>query len=208
MEPVMNTSTPPKQRGRPPAFDHEEALEKAMHVFWARGYEGASMSDLTEALGVNKPSIYGAFGSKEELFRKAVQRYLQGPAAFVRESVQAPTAYEVAEKLLMTAARFLAGKDHPPGCMMTLGALACGQSGEIIKEELANSRKMFESLLAARFARAQAENDLPAETNPADLARLLTTVHQGMSVQASGGASEADLLGVARLVLESWPGRR
>ena len=80
---AMDTPTPTKQRGRPPAFNHEEALEKAMHVFWAHGYEGASMSDLTEALGVNKPSIYGAFGSKEELFRKTLQRYVQGPAAFV-----------------------------------------------------------------------------------------------------------------------------
>jgi AcrR family transcriptional regulator len=204
----MHPSNPPKQRGRPPAFDHEEALEKAMRVFWARGYEGTSMSDLTEALGINKPSIYGAFGSKDALFRKAVQRYLQGPAAFVRESVQAPTAYAVAEKLLMTAARFLAGKDHPPGCMMTLGALACGEGSEIIQQELAQSRKAFENLLTARFTRAKEENDLSAEAHPADLARLLATVHQGMSVQALGGASEADLAGVARLVLGSWPGQR
>lgn len=203
----MDTPSQTRQRGRPPAFNHEEALEKAMHVFWAHGYEGTSMSDLTEAMGVNKPSIYGAFGSKEELFRKALQRYLQGPSAFVTASLQEPTAYQVAEKLLLTAARFLAGKGHPPGCMVTMGALACGQSAEIIRQELANSRLRLLHTLAARFERALAENDLPAEIDPAALARLLTTVHQGMSVQAASGASEDELLGVARLVLATWPGK-
>jgi AcrR family transcriptional regulator len=200
--------TPTKQRGRPPAFDHEQALEKAMHVFWARGYEGASMSDLTEALGVNKPSIYGAFGSKEELFRKTLQRYVEGPAAFVGASLQEPTAYRVAEFLLMSAARFLAGKDHPAGCMVTQGALACGPGAEIIKQELATSRNNFVSVLTERFARAQAEQDLPEDADPAALARLLATMHQGMAVQAASGASEEELLGVASLVLESWPGKR
>jgi AcrR family transcriptional regulator len=200
--------TPTKQRGRPPAFNHEEALDKAMHVFWAHGYEGASMSDLTEALGVNKPSIYGAFGSKEELFRKTLQRYVQGPAAFVGASLQEPTAYRVAQTLLLNAARFLTAKDHPPGCMVTQGALACGQGSEIIKQELASSRNNFVSVLTARFARAQAENDLPADADPAALARLLATMHQGMAVQAASGASEEELLGVARLALESWPGKR
>ena len=201
----MDTTT--KQRGRPPAFDHEQALEKAMHVFWAHGYEGASMSDLTEALGVNKPSIYGAFGSKEELFRKTLQRYVQGPAAFVGASLQEPTAYRVAESLLLNAARFLAGKDHPPGCMVTQGALACGQGADIIKQELATSRNNLVRSLTARFARAQAENDLPAHADPAALARLLATMHQGMSVQAASGASEQELLEVASLVLENWPGK-
>jgi AcrR family transcriptional regulator len=205
---AMDTPTPTKQRGRPPAFNHEEALDKAMHVFWAHGYEGASMSDLTEALGVNKPSIYGAFGSKEELFRKTLQRYVQGPAAFVGASLQEPTAYRVAETLLLNAARFLTAKDHPPGCMVTQGALACGQGSEIIKQELASSRNHFVSVLTARFARAQAENDLPADADPAALARLLATMHQGMAVQAASGASEEELLGVARLALESWPGKR
>lgn len=205
---AMDTPTPTKQRGRPPAFNHEEALDKAMHVFWAHGYEGASMSDLTEALGVNKPSIYGAFGSKEELFRKTLQRYVQGPAAFVGASLQEPTAYRVAQTLLLKAARFLTAKDHPPGCMVTQGALACGQGSEIIKQELASSRNHFVSVLTARFARAQAENDLPADADPAALARLLATMHQGMAVQAASGASEEELLGVARLALESWPGKR
>jgi AcrR family transcriptional regulator len=204
----MDTSTPTKQRGRPPAFNHEEALEKAMHVFWARGYEGASMSDLTEALGVNKPSIYGAFGSKEELFRKALQRYVQGPAAFVGASLQEPTAYRVAESLLSNAARFLTSKGHPPGCMVTQGALASGQGADIIRHELAQSRNQFVNMLQARFERARMENDLPAEADPAALARLLATLHQGMAVQAASGANEEELLGVARLALENWPGER
>ena len=96
----------------------------------------------------------------------------------------------------------------PPGCMVTQGALACGQGSEIIKQELASSRNNFVSVLTARFARAKAENDLPADADPAALARLLATMHQGLAVQAASGASEEELLGVARLALESWPGKR
>lgn len=204
MEPLKTA----KPRGRPRAFDQDDALEKAMHVFWERGYEGATMADLTTALGINKPSIYGTFGSKEELFRKALQRYLEGPAAFVRAALQEPTSYKVAEKLMTAAADFLTDKHHPPGCMLTLSALACGESATLIRDELAEHRKKFETGLAKRFERAQAEQDLPADAKPAALARLVATVHQGMSVQAASGSSEADLMEVAQQVLKSWPGKR
>lgn len=201
----MSELKPTKQRGRPPAFDHEEALDKAMHLFWKHGYEGTSVAVLTEALGINKPSLYGAFGSKEELFRKAIDRYLSSASAFMFESIKQPTAYKVAEKLLTTTTDALTKKSHPPGCMLTQSALTSSQESEHVKQELASYRQAYESALEQRFAQAKAERDLPEDADPKALAKLLATVHQGMSVQASAGASRKDLLEVVHLVLKSWP---
>lgn len=205
----MDTAKPAKPRGRPPAFDHADALDQAMRVFWAHGYEGASMAELTAAMGINKPSLYGAFGSKEELFRKVVQRYLAGPAVFVTQALQQPTARQVVARLLTGAAAFLTDASHPPGCLVIQGALACGAGAAIIKQELAASRLALEAALRQRLEQARATHDLPQDADPAALARLVVTVHQGMSVQAVSGATQAQLMDVAQAVLNSWPtGRR
>lgn len=205
IEPAMSETKPIKQRGRPPAFNHEEALDKAMHLFWEHGYEGTSVAELVKALGINKPSIYGAFGSKEELFQKAVKRYLSGSSAFVMESMKEPTAYQVAEKLLTTAADFLTSKRHPPGCMLTQSALTCSQEARPVKQDLTNYRHAYEGALERRFIQAKADQDLPADADPKALAKLIATIHQGMSIQASGGASRKDLMSIITPVLKSWP---
>jgi AcrR family transcriptional regulator len=108
MSDVMNTEEATKevkqstkQRGRPPLFNQSEALEKALNVFWLHGYEGTSMAELTEALGMNKPSIYAAFGNKEELFRKALAKYLAGPASFVATAINEPTATKSCRSLFV-----------------------------------------------------------------------------------------------------------
>lgn len=201
----MSTEITSKQRGRPPAFDHAQALEKALRVFWERGYEGASMAELTEAMGINKPSLYGAFGNKEELFRKALEKYCSGPVAYVAQAIQAPTARAVAEELLTHAAERLADPALPRGCMVTQGALSCGESAQGMRDELAGHRNAYLAALRERFERAQSESDLPAEASPAALARYLATVHQGMSVQATSGATREELLQVVREVLAGWP---
>ncbi len=194
-----------KQRGRPPAFNHEEALEKAMQVFWSHGYEGASMTSLTEAMGINKPSLYGAFGSKEALFRKALQRYLAGPVAYVAESLQEPTARKVVEKFLTESAELLTNLHNPRGCMVIQGALTCGQGSEIIRQELILQRRAYEDALRLRFEQAKEQRDLPDNVNAAVLARFVATVHQGMSVQATSGATKDELLETVRMVLENRP---
>lgn len=194
------------QKGRPREFDAEAALDRALHVFWRSGYEGASLAELTEAMGISRPSLYAAFGNKEELFRKALDRYADGPGAYARTALLAPTARGVAEQLLRGAADALTDPRNPPGCLGVLGALTCGEAAESIKEELSTRRANFESDLRQRFERAQAEGDLTASVDCADLARLIATVTQGMAVQAASGASRQSLHAIAEMMLRGWPG--
>jgi AcrR family transcriptional regulator len=202
-----NTGRQTVQKGRPREFNADQVLDKALHVFWERGYEGTSLSDLTEAMGINRPSLYAAFGNKEELFRLALDRYAQtGPGAVHREALAEPTAKAVVERLLRCAANSLTDPSNPPGCLAVQGALTCGDAAESIKQELCRRRSDGERALRERFERARAEGDLAGEADPAALARFVVTVTQGMSVQAAGGASRADLLLVAEMALKAWPG--
>ncbi|MGY1489621.1 TetR/AcrR family transcriptional regulator [Methylobacillus pratensis] len=194
-----------KPRGRPSKFDPEASLEIAMRLFWAHGYEGTSVAELTDAMGINKPSLYAAFGSKEALFEKALQHYIAGPIAFVSAALAEPTAYRVVEKLLVESAHFLTAPDTPHGCMVNTGSLSCGKETATVKETLAQCRRRFETAMTVRLQRAQAESDLPAQADPATLAKYIATLHQGMSVQAASGASCEELLDMAKLVLDNWP---
>lgn len=193
------------QKGRPREFDKERVLDKALHVFWERGYEGTSLSDLTEAMGINRPSLYAAFGNKEELFRLALDRYVEkGPGAVHREALAKPTAKAVVENLLKSAANSLTDPANPPGCLAVQGALSCGDAAESIKQELCLRRSRVEQELRERFERAKAEGDLGRESDPGSLARYVMTVIQGMAVQAASGASRADLHAVVGMALKGW----
>ena len=192
-------------RGRPRGFCVEQALERALQVFWQKGYEGASLSDLTRAMGINRPSLYAAYGNKETLFRKALDRYAQAGAAFLGRCMAQPTARAVVEHLLLASAEGLTCPQNPNGCLMVRCALSTGEEGDAIRLELANRRADAETMLRRRLQRAKAEGDLPAAAQPADLARYIMTVHQGMSVQAAGGASRVQLRRVARTALDAWP---
>lgn len=195
------------QKGRPREFDADEALDKALHVFWRQGYEGASLTDLTDAMGISRPSLYAAFGNKEDLFRRALDRYAQhGPGAIQREALCEPTARAVVKRLLDGAAHCLTDPSNPRGCLAVQGALSCGEAAETIKTELCNRRAAGEAALCERFERAKADGDLPSGSDPRALARYVMTVQQGMSVQAAGGASREDLLTVADMALRAWPG--
>lgn len=199
------TTTLKKSRGRPRVFDMDEALEKALKVFWERGYEGASLAELSETLGINKPSLYAAFGNKEELFYKALLKYATGPVAFVKDAMNQPTARKVAETFLVKAAEFLTDPQHPKGCMIVQGALSSGESAELVRNVLIKHRASYENLLAERFAKAKVDGDLSSDANPKDLAKYLATLHQGMSVQATSGATKDELLEIANLALKVWP---
>jgi AcrR family transcriptional regulator len=193
-------------RGRPREFDIEKALDRALEVFWRKGYEGTSLPDLTRAMGINRPSLYAAFGNKEELFRKALDRYAEGPAGYFRQALNEPTARAVAERLLAGTADLLTDPRNPRGCLAVQGALACGEAADSVRRELIDRRAAGEAALRDRFCRAVAERDLPADVNCADLARYLVTVIHGMAVQAAGGANREELGPIVEMALRAWPG--
>lgn len=190
--------------GRPRSFDADKALEKALRVFWRRGYEGASLPELTKAMGINRPSMYAAFGNKEQLFKKAVDRYSKEPTAHLMECLAAPTVREVAERLIRDTAEKLACPKNPRGCLILQGALACGKESEAIRRDLAARRAERERAICERFSQAKA-GELPKGVDPNDLARYVSTVMQGMAVQAASGATGEELLGIADVALRNWP---
>jgi AcrR family transcriptional regulator len=191
--------------GRPREFEVDKALDVALQVFWRKGYEGASMADLTEAMGITKPSLYAAFGNKEELFRKALDRYVDGPGGYFQVALGMPTARAVVEHLLYEAADAVTDPNNPPGCLAVQGALCCGDAAQSIKQELMLRRANGEEDLRKRFDRAIAEGDLPAGSDAADLARYISAILQGMAVQAAGGTSREQLRKIAEMALRTWP---
>ena len=197
--------TTPAPKGRPRAFDAERALDRALRVFWQKGYEGTSLSDLTRAMGINRPSLYAAFGGKESLFRKVLDRYADGPAAYVRDALAAPTARGVVERLLRGAVDLQTDPRTPPGCLAVSAGLACGHRADRVRRHLASHRDDAELAIRRRFERARATGDLRAGANPADLARYVVTVMRGMAVQAAGGASRKELGRVVETALRAWP---
>ena len=191
--------------GRPREFDVDKALDLALQVFWRKGYEGASMADLTETMGITKPSLYSAFGNKEELFRKALDRYVDGPGGYFQVALAKPTMRAVVEHLLFESAAAVTDPNHPPGCLAVQGALSCGDAAESIKQELMSRRAKGEQDLRQRFERAIAEGDLPPGSDAADLAAYLSAILQGMAVQAAGGTTREQLRKIAEMALRTWP---
>ena len=191
--------------GRPRAFDADVALERAMGVFWEQGYEGASLTDLTAAMGISRTSMYSAFGNKEDLFAKALQRYTEGPASYGPRALQEPTAREVAAAVLEGAINATTSPDGPAGCLTVQGSLAAGATARGIRDLLIAWRNEAVVHLRDRFQRAIDEGDLPDDTDPSVLARYIITVSNGIAVQAASGASPADLRHVADAALRNWP---
>ena len=191
--------------GRPREFDADAALEKAMRLFWAKGYEGTSVADLTETLGISKPSLYAAFGDKQSLFRAALERYAAGPAGYVAAALAKPTAREVAEHLLRGAADLQSSSRNPGGCLTVNGAIASGDEAEPVRQALNAHRTAGVALLRRRFEQAKAQHDLPKDSDPAALARFLASIVYGMAVLASGGARRKELEQVIRTAIRAWP---
>lgn len=193
--------------GRPRAFDAETALDAALEVFWRHGYEGAALSDLTAAMGINRPSLYATFGNKETLFGRVLERYLAGPGGYWEAALEAPTAREVADRLLSGAIELTCGPHTPRGCLSVRCTQACGPDSEPARQAVLAARKAGYLALTRRLARARAAGDLPADSNPRDLARLLATITDGIAVQAASGAGHAELRRTVAAVLRTWPSR-
>lgn len=191
--------------GRPRGFDPDEALENAMRVFWKHGYEGASLPDLIDAMGISRTSMYAAFGNKEELFRKALARYAEGPASYGAEALAEPTAQRVATVFLHGAVRSATLPGYPTGCLSLRASLVGGEDGRVIRDLLATWRDETSTQLTERFQRAVDEGDLPAETDPALLAKYVMTIGNGVAVQAAGGTDRDVLQLIVDAALRNWP---
>ncbi|MFE4086095.1 TetR/AcrR family transcriptional regulator [Streptomyces sp. YIM B13502] len=201
----MRTEQSRNPTGRPRGFDAEEALEKAMLVFWEHGYEGASLATLTRAMGISTTSMYAAFGNKEELFRKALERYTEGPGGYLARALQEPTAREVATAILAGTVRTTTRPSPPRGCLGVQGALSTSDAGQGVRDLLAAWRNDGCGSVRERFERAVADGDLPPGADPALLARYVTTLAFGIAVQAASGIGRDELQAMADAALRTWP---
>jgi len=198
----MDTSTPVEVKmGRPREFDEDAALEAAMRVFWEKSYEGTTMADLTGAMGINRSSMYAAFGDKESIFHRVMERYLGEPMDYIRQALAQPSLAEVVAGLIHGTAEFLSMRGNPRGCLLIQGALACGTDAEPIKQAMIDWRKSGEAAIKRRLQQAQSQGEFPAEIQAADFARYLSSVMAGLGVQAANGATRTELRRVAEIAL-------
>jgi AcrR family transcriptional regulator len=192
-------------RGRPREFCVEQALAQALRLFWERGYEGTSLTDLTEAMHVTRPSLYAAFGNKESLFRKALDLYEREKLSYIRRALEQPTARQVAETMLRGSMENVLSNEEPHGCLGVITSVACGAESQSVREEVVKRGAAGKRALTERFVRAKEEGDLPPHVDPEGLMRVLIAMLQGISVQASQGASRADLERLVESSLALWP---
>jgi AcrR family transcriptional regulator len=193
-------------RGRPREFDADVALAAALRVFWTKGYEGASLTDLTEAMGITRPSLYAAYGNKEALFKQALDLYEAEKLSYVGAAMKAPTARGVAENLLHGAIDTVTGGECR-GCMGVIASVACQSAEPSIREDVSRRTESSRLAMIERMQRAIDEGDFAVPTDAEGITRYLTAVLQGMSVQAGAGANREQLQQVAEATLAAWPSR-
>lgn len=186
-------------------FDEGEVLEKAMHVFWAKGYEGTSMADLLAAMGITNSSLYKAFGSKEDLFRRVTERYRDRHLAFRQLALAEPTPRRTVEQILLGTVDLLTGETTPPGCLEVNGVLAASVESERVRMTLVGNRRVLRALLLDRLTATGDAGGLPAGLDAERVATLVATLAHGLAVQAKDGASREDLRAIVRSFLCSWP---
>jgi AcrR family transcriptional regulator len=181
------------------------ALAEALRVFWEKGYEGTSLNDLTEAMGITRPSLYAAFGNKESLFRKALDLYEREKLAYIRKALEQPTARQVAEIMLRGSVDNVTSCNEPHGCLGVITSVACGPESQTVREEVVKRGDAGKRALVERFERAKAEGDLPPHIDPEGLMRVLIAMLQGISVQANQGATREELDRLVESGLALWP---
>lgn len=192
-------------RGRPREFCVDHALAQALKVFWTKGYEGASLTDLTEAMGITRPSLYAAFGNKESLFRKALDLYEREKMAYIGQGLAQPTARLVAETMLRGALENVAGEGEPHGCMRVIASVACGPAAQSLHDEIVQRTDIFKQMIVSRFERAKEEGDLPAHIDALGLTGVLVAWLQGISIQSNQGINRKDLERLIDTALALWP---
>ena len=197
---------PKRSPGRPRAFDRDGAVHAAALLFWRHGYEGTSLTQLTEALGINAPSLYAAFGSKAGLYREALAFYIATYTRSLRQALEDDgPAREAVGHMLQEAARAFSRSECPPGCMVASGTLRSGEANAEAAQETSALRREATQAIKHRLERALKEGELPAGTDPAVLASFFASVVQGLSVQARDGAGARQLARVAETAMTAWP---
>lgn len=200
-------SAPAPARGRPRQFDRDEALAKAVSLFWRHGYASTSIAALTEAMSITAPSLYAAFGSKEQLFYEAVDRYADTHGAQLYAPLSAQgSAREALRGLLHAAATSFSARGNPAGCFLMAGTSHTADCA-YIEQTLTKRRREKERAMQARIQTGIDGGELPPDTNAAQLAKYFHTVMQGMSMQARDGASRTALLAIADTAMLAWPER-
>ncbi len=203
----MSETLPQKarsQRGRPRAFDRDQALEAAMRVFWEKGYVATSMTDLTTAMGIASPSLYAAFGSKEDLFREALDRYDSNFRNLAGEALNSNAALrDQFERLLHLSAREN-DRQTPAGCMMLM---ACEQRAELspeLAEDLSSRRAVAVALMEQRLHRAIETGEVTADIDARAIAEFYGTLQRGLSISAKTGATPEELRSVIASSMAVW----
>lgn len=196
------------KRGRPRSFDRQEAICQAKDVFWALGYEGATLLDLQKAMGgITAPSFYAAFGSKEKLFREVIEYYSKTEGSpILRSLTQTITARASIEAMLNATVETFCQPGKPRGCMLVLGAINCAQENQDVQIHLREMRLKAQKLIRQRLDRGVTEDDLSPEVDRAALASFYATVLHGLSIQAHDGASRKALQSVVRCAMAAWDG--
>jgi AcrR family transcriptional regulator len=195
-----------RMRGRPSSFDRDVALEAAMHVFWERGYEASSISDLVSAMGITPPVLYRAFRAKEQLFLDAVERYAASYGGIgARAWREEQTAREAVERWLTESANEFVQSNHPRGCMIVMAATNCTGAAQGVCSALQRRRADEAASMERRIRDAIESGELSPDVGASDLARFYSVVYQGMSIQAKDGVGRAALMATVRRAMKVWP---
>ena len=205
---MNKTNAPSRPRGRPRGFDRDDVLDRAMRLFWERGYEATSVSELTEAMGITPPTLYSFFGDKKQLFLEAVNRYQTGPGCFGAKALtEEPTAERSIRRLLTEAVDSFANPRGPKGCLVVLGATNCAADSNDVFRALATRRRAAEGAVRSRIAAGLGASEFAEGTDVDALTGLVTATLYGLAIKARDGASRASLRKVIDQAMQMWPSR-
>lgn len=201
----MSTETAKRPRGRPRTFEKEKALGIVLDLFRKKGFDNTSVEDIASALDLKKPSLYAAFGNKEQLFLDVLHAYVSGPTAYFHQVFHEPTTKELVRKLLLLSIEVLFYAEKPSGCLVVMSTASQGLERAGIQQKLVSNLQQHQHKLAERFEHARKTGELKSDINAERLALYVVTLHKGLSLQAINGSSKAELIDLVQQITDFWP---